>query len=482
MKDDIKALETFSRILEPELADQEHMLNQSIEYSRRFLNSLSQQKAYQQFDYSVNSILSEPIDEDPSPIEELIHVIEQDIVPPGLNPSSGAHFGYIPGGGLYTSALGDYITAITNRYAGVYFSSPGAVALETRLINWMAELIGFPTTAGGYLSSGGSIANLTAIVTAREQALLKAEDYSKAVVYLSEQAHHCVDRGLIISGMKECVKRNIPLDEHFRLKTDELVKQIQEDREQGLIPWLIVASAGTTDTGAIDPLNEIATIAEQEKLWFHVDAAYGGFFLLTKEGKKNLSGIERADSVVLDPHKGLFLPYGSGALVVKDVEKLAQAHRFEANYMQDTLIEAGMYSPSELSPELSKHFRGLRLWMPLKIHGVKAFRAALEEKRLLALFAWKKLKEMPEIEVGPKPELTVFTFRWKPNGVVNIDEVNRQLHNLMLEDGRVFLSTTSINNEFRFRLAVLSLRTHLTEVELFMEVLEELMKKMRPEL
>ncbi|MFA5668684.1 MAG: pyridoxal-dependent decarboxylase [Balneolaceae bacterium] len=477
MKDRLLALEKESQLLEPSVDIQDQLQKLTHDYSDRFMSCISTQKAYQSFDKSVNKILDDPIGEEASNFEEIFQTIEHKIVPPGLNPSSGTHFGYIPGGGLFSSAIGDYITAITNRYAGVYFSSPGAVALETRLVNWMAELIGYPKSAGGFLSSGGSIANLTAIVTAREHAELKASDFSKAVVYLSEQAHHCVDKGLIISGMRECVKRNIPLDEHFRIKSVELAKQIQKDRAEGLIPWMIVASAGTTDVGAIDPLHEIAIIAQKEKLWLHVDAAYGGFFLLTDEGKAQLKGIELADSVVLDPHKGLFLPYGSGALVVKDVEKLAVAHRYDANYMQDTKMDGGMYSPAELSPELSKHFRGLRMWMPLKIHGVKAFRSALEEKRLLALYAWEKLNELEDIEVGPKPELTVFTFRWNPGGVKNLDELNQQVQNYMLADGRVFLSTTRINDEFRFRFVVLSIRTHLKEVEQFLQVFEEMKQK-----
>src|SRR5690554_2339932 len=477
MKDRLLALEKESQLLEPSVDIQDQLQKLTHDYSDRFMSSISTQKAYQSFDKSVNKILDDPIGEEASNFEEIFQTIEHKIVPPGLNPSSGTHFGYIPGGGLFSSAIGDYITAITNRYAGVYFSSPGAVALETRLVNWMAELIGYSKSAGGFLSSGGSIANLTAIVTARENAELKANDFPKAVVYLSEQAHHCVDRGLIISGMRECVKRNIPLDEHFRIKSTELAKQIQKDRAEGLIPWMIVASAGTTDVGAIDPLHEIAIIAQKEKLWLHVDAAYGGFFLLTDEGKAQLKGIELADSVVLDPHKGLFLPYGSGALVVKDVEKLAVAHRYDANYMQDTKMDGGMYSPAELSPELSKHFRGLRMCMPLKIHGVKAFRSAVEEKRLLALYAWENLDEVEDIEVGPKPELTVFTFRWNPGGVKNLDELNQQIQNYVLADGRVFLSTTRINNEFRFRFVVLSIRTHLKEVEQFLQVFKEVKQK-----
>lgn len=449
-------------------------MERSLNYGEKFMDSLSDQKAYQTFDHDhVHQLLEDPLREEPSELNTVIEAIQQDIVPPGLNPASGAHFGYIPGGGIFSSAVGDYLSALTNRYVGVYFSSPGAVALETRLVNWMAGLIGFDKKAGGFLSSGGSIANLTAVVTAREHAGLHSSDYSKAVVYLTKQTHHCVDKALNISGMGDCVKRYIPMDDHFKMDVHELKKSIQKDREEKLIPWMIIASAGTTDTGAIDRLDEIGEVAKEQHLWYHIDAAYGGFFLLTKEGKQKLKGIDRADSVVLDPHKGLFLPYGTGALVVKDAEILARAHHYEANYMQDTKVEAGMYSPAEISPELSKHFRGLRMWMPLKLHGVQAFRSALEEKLLLTQYAWERLSEMEDMEVGPEPELTVFTFRWAPKINADLDKLNQKLHQAMIEDGRVFLSTTRIEGEFRFRFAVLSVRTHLEEIELFFSVLKE---------
>ncbi len=449
-------------------------MERSLNYGEKFMDSLSDQKAYQTFDHDhVHQLLEDPLREEPSELNTVIEAIQQDIVPPGLNPASGAHFGYIPGGGIFSSAVGDYLSALTNRYVGVYFSSPGAVVLETRLVNWMAGLIGFDKKAGGFLSSGGSIANLTAVVTAREHAGLHSSDYSKAVVYLTKQTHHCVDKALNISGMGDCVKRYIPMDDHFKMDVHELKKSIQKDREEKLIPWMIIASAGTTDTGAIDRLDEIGESAKEQHLWYHIDAAYGGFFLLTKEGKQKLKGIDRADSVVLDPHKGLFLPYGTGALVVKNAEILANAHHYEANYMQDTKVEAGMYSPAEISPELSKHFRGLRMWMPLKLHGVQAFRSALEEKLLLTQYAWERLSEMEDIEVGPEPELTVFTFRWAPKINADLDKLNQKLHQAMIEDGRVFLSTTRIEGEFRFRFAVLSVRSHLEEIELFFSVLKE---------
>ncbi len=484
MEHRIRDLQEKSCSLETTPEEQRKINKAGTNFSENFYSSLQSQKAYQKHDSkTVQEILEESLSEEGEDINKVLGFVESKVLSRGLNPASGNHFGYIPGGGLFTSAAGDYIAAVTNRYAGVFFASPGAVAVENRLIQWMAEMIGYPKEAGGYLSSGGSMANLTAVHAAREKAGFKASDISNTVVYLSEQTHHCVERALKICGLSECKIRFVPLDQKFRMKTDELEKTINEDKSNGLNPWLIVASAGTTDLGAIDPLEEIGNIAHRQKIWYHVDAAYGGFFLLTEEGKEKLKGISMADSVVLDPHKGLFLPYGSGALVVKNVDHLIKAYHFEANYMQDAAAERSLYSPAEVSPELSKHFRGLRLWFPLKLHGIQAFRSALQEKLLLTRYAWEKLKEVEDIEVSPEPELTTFTFRWKPTwNLQNVDQVNRELHQSILEEGKVFLSTTQIKGKFWFRLTVLSVRTHLEETDRFLKILHRNMEKIESEM
>lgn len=470
MKDTILKLAMEASPLEPNAEQRTFLQDLAFDYADRFYDSLSEQKAYEKFDKTINNLLDEPIREEASDAADILQQVENRVVPPGLNPVSGNHFGYIPGGGLMSAAIGDYIAAITNRYAGVYASSPGAVVLETRLVNWMSDLVGYPEGSGGYLASGGSIANLTAVVTARDDAGIRSTLIEKSVVYLTHQTHHCVERALNIAGMRYCIRRFVPVDERYRMIPDELESAIQKDIGEGLQPWMIVVSAGSTDTGAIDPLEEIGNISEKYNLWFHVDAAYGGFFLLTDEGKKKMKGIERSDSVVLDPHKGLFLPYGLGSLIVKDVSKLADAHRFSASYMQDTKVNSGIFSPAEISPELSKHFRGMRMWIPLKVHGVRAFRSALQEKLLLARYAWYQLNDMNDIEVGPQPQLTVFTFRWKPDRG-DAEEMNRKLHRAILEDGRIFLSTTRVEEKFVLRVAILSVRTHLKEVEMLLKII-----------
>lgn len=473
MRQRIEELQEEASPLEPTPKKRKQINKANIRFSDYFYAGIDTQKAYTPLNpESIEAILNDSLGEKAENIDEVLEFIDSEILPQGLNPTSGNHFGYIPGGGLFASAIGDYIAAVTNRYAGVFYASPGAAALETRLVNWMAEMIGYPEEAGGYLASGGSMANLTAIHTAREQAAIKVADIPKSVVYVSKQTHHCVERALNICGLGTCIRRFIPLDEKFRMKAKELEKAISKDKSNGLKPWLIVASAGTTDLGAIDPIKKIGKIAQRNDIWYHVDAAYGGFFLLTKEGRQKMEGISMADSVVLDPHKGLFLPYGSGTLVVKNVNHLLKAHRFEANYMQDAKMDNAWYSPADVSPELSKHFRGLRLWLPLKLHGIKAFRSALSEKLLLARYAWNELDKLEEIELSPEPELTTFTFRWNPDVYKNnLDKINKKLHRLILDEGELFLSTTQINGEFWFRLTILSVRTHLKEVERFITVL-----------
>lgn len=473
IQEKLRELEQSSSKLDPDSEDRTFLQNAALDYANRFYDSQPDQKAYLEFDESVKNLLVEPIREEPEPADKILQQIENEVVNPGLNTVSGRHFGYIPGGGLASSAVGDFLAAVTNRYAGVYASSPGAVVLETRLINWLSDMIGYGEDSGGYLSSGGSHANLTAMVTARDHAGLKGANYSKAVVYLTRQTHHCVDRALNIAGMRECHRRHIPMDKKFRMIPSELEASIIQDRKVGLIPWVVVASAGSTDTGAIDPLDEIGSITKEQDVWYHIDAAYGGFFILTDDGKQKLQGIGMSDSVVMDPHKGLFLPYGTGALIVKDVKKLAAAHQFKANYMKDADIKSGIYSPAEVSPELSKHFRGLRMWIPLKLHGVTRFRDALQEKQLLARYLWQKLNTMDEIEVGPEPQLSIFMFRWNPQNE-NSNALNKELHKMILKDGRMFLSTTEVDGNFFFRVAVLSVRTHLEEVN---ELLGEIQEK-----
>ncbi len=391
----------------------------------------------------------------------------------GLNPASPRDVGWVPGGGLYVSALGDYLAAVGNAFAGYFPASPGAVILENRLVSWIAELVGYPEDAGGNLTSGGSVAGLTAVIAAREAAGLRGGDYARAVVYVSDQAHYSVRKAVHLAGMGESPHRIVPVDAGLRMRPEALARLVRADRDAGLRPWLVVTAAGTTNTGAIDPLAAISDIARAEGLWHHVDAAYGGFFMLVPSRKPLFRGIEESDSVVLDPHKSLFVPYGAGAVVVRSARHL-EVFRYGAAY----LVEAPQAepSPSERSIELTRHFRGMRIFLPLLLHGTDAFAAALEERWVLARYLQAELGTWPEIEVGPAPELSTMCFRRQPRGAspAEADAANRRLMAGIHADGRIFVTATLLGGRFWLRPSVNIYRTHAEHVDEFLEVLRTL--------
>ena len=472
MRERILQLERAARPLEPGTTRRRHLRQAAAASTERFLRRIGTARAYEEVEDAGLRLLETPISEQGIPMRDALELLERDVVHPGGQPASGGYLAYIPGGGIYHSALGDFLAAVSNKYAGVFFAGPGAVRMENMLIRWTADLVGYPAGVGGNIASGGSIANLTAIATARDAHGLRGADYAHAVVYLTTQAHHSIDKALRIAGMGEVQMRQIAMDERFRMRSGALAAAVARDRADGLTPWLIIAAAGTTDTGAVDPLDEIADIAARERCWFHVDAAYGGFFLLTDHGRAMMRGIERSDSVVLDPHKGMFLPYGSGIVIVRDAEALARTHRYAGAYMQDALREPSEVSPADVSPELTRHFRGLRMWLPLVVLGTRPFRAALDEKLLLARYFREEI-ERHGFEVGPEPDLSVVTYRWAPEGM-GLREANRRNQEIIdgvRRDGRVFLSSTMLDGKFTLRLAVLAFRTHLRTIDLTIDVL-----------
>lgn len=470
----LRELERAARPLEPGTSRRRRFRDAVVASAERFLRRIETLKAFDDAGHKGAGLLDVPISERGIPLEAAIALLERDVVRPGANTASGGHLAYIPGGGIYHAALGDYLAAVSNKYAGIFFTGPGPVRMENMLVRWVADLVGYPAGAAGHIASGGSIANLTAIATAREAHGLHGADYGSAVVYLTTQAHHSIDKALRIAGMGEAQLRRVAMDPGYRMLPAALEQAIATDRARGLRPWLVVAAAGTTDTGAVDPLDAIATIAERERCWFHVDAAYGGFFLLTAQGRSALRGIERSDSVVLDPHKGLFLPYGAGIVVVRDPGPLVASHDYAGSYMQDAVRDPAEISPADVSPELSKHFRALRMWLPLILLGTKPFRAALEEKLLLARYFHRQIQHAG-YEAGPIPDLSIVTYRWAPPGASpeRTDAINHAILEGTRRDGRVFLSSTLLDGRFTLRMAALAFRTHRRTIDLAVRVLRE---------
>jgi glutamate/tyrosine decarboxylase-like PLP-dependent enzyme len=362
------------------------------------------------------------------------------------------------------------MAAVVNKFAGLRYASPGAVQLENQVIKWIAKVLGYPESAHGNLTSGGSIANLIAIVSARDAMGITSEMIKNSCIYLTRQTHHSIHKAIRIAGLNEAHLRQIEVDNRFRMDLSSLKEQLQSDQRNGLKPFLVIASAGTTDTGAIDPIQEIAEVCQHYKTWFHVDAAYGGFFVLVDHLKNKFKGIEKADSITIDPHKGLFLAYGIGAVIVKDFNAIRNSHYYMASYLQDATESDSEPSPADLSPELTKHFRGLRMWLPMKLLGLKVFRQTLEEKYLLCQYFYQKIREIG-FEVGPEPELSVCIYRYS-YGIKDANQFNDQLIKAVQKDGRIFISSTTINGKFWLRLAVLSFRTHLNTIDKLISILE----------
>jgi aromatic-L-amino-acid decarboxylase len=468
----IARLERAARPLDPGTSRRRALRDPVLASAERFLRRIDTLKA---FDDSVDKgarLLESPIGDDGLPIAEVLDSFERDVVAPGLNPASAGHLAYVPGGGIYHSALGDYLAAVSNKYAGIFFTGPGPVRMEHQLIRWVAGLVGYPAAATGNLASGGSIANLIAIATARDAHGLKGADFARAVVYLTTQAHHCIEKALRIAGLSEAVVRPVPMDAGHRMRPDALAALIEKDRTDGLRPWLVIAAAGTTDTGAVDPLAQIGEVAHRAGCWFHVDAAYGGFFLLTEYGRSILAGIEQSDSVVLDPHKSLFLPYGVGMVLIKNAKTVMATHQYFGAYMQDAMRESEI-SPADVSPELTKHFRAVRMWLPLKLLGVAPFRAALDEKLLLARYFRHRIEAL-RFEVGPPPDLSIVTYRRVKAGasLAETNALNQRIVEAVRHDGRVFLSSTMLGGQFTLRLVALSFRTHRRTIDTALQVLE----------
>ncbi len=461
------------RPLEPDADERRLLAGKAVEHAMTYLDAIPDAPSNISWNEVFALTLDPEFTDEGRDADDVLSYIAQCVDRPGFATTSPRFMAYIPGGGLFHSALGDFLAAVSNKYSGFASASPGAVRIENACTAWLAEAIGYPKTSGGTLTSGGSLANLTAIVTAREA----RDPDGGGAIYTTRFAHYCVDKALHIAGRGRAPKRLIDTDDHGRMSVSALDRAIERDRADGIRPWLVVASAGTIDTGSIDPLDAIADVCSRHGLWLHVDGAYGGLFALCEEGREKLRGIEQADSVALDPHKTLFLPYGTGAVLVRDGELLSKAFSASAEYIRPLGESEVGPSPADLSPELTRHFRALRLWLPLQIAGIAAFRAAQSEKLALARYFHQRLSVLPGFDAGPPPDLTVVAFRYRPEAA-DADTVNERLLQHLQSEGRVMLSGTRIDGRYFIRCAILSFRTHVEHVDEVIEALGRAVAKM----
>jgi glutamate/tyrosine decarboxylase-like PLP-dependent enzyme len=401
--------------------------------------------------------LREPPPEVASGFDEILGRLGTDVLPFASVTGHPRYFAFIPGCPTWPASLGDLIASVSNIENSSWLESAGPSELELVVLDWFKEWIGYPDEAEGVLVSGGSAANMTALACARE-ALLGAMSES-VVAYVSDQAHSSVARAARVLGFRPEQVRVLPTDERFRMRPDALVDAMDADLRAGLRPLFVSASAGSTNTGAVDPLPELAEICRERGAWLHVDGAYGGFAALTGRGKRLLQGIELADSVTLDPHKWLYQPFECGCLLVRRGRYLREAFEITPDYLKDTEVLAREVNFADRGVQLSRMCRALKLWVSLKFFGVAAFRKAIDRSLDLAREAQARIENSGEVELLVPATLGVVCFRRRFESVDDEDELARLNAGLVegltaSDEGHI--SSTRLRGRYALRMCVLN--------------------------
>jgi 5-histidylcysteine sulfoxide synthase len=403
--------------------------------------------------------------------EKLLQTVINDLAPMGQQPGHPGYLAYVSGAGNAISNMAQALSQTLNQFTGHFSMSPGLVTIEAEALRWIINMAGFPAaTAGGIFTTGASFATLSAFSIARKTKM-QGTDLAKVRFYASTQAHHCIGKAISFLGFPSTALTLIPVNEKFQIKTDELEKAITADKAHGLQSLVVIGNAGTTNTGAVDNLSELAKTAKNHNMWFHIDGAYGGFFMLTEKGKEKLRGLDLADSVALDPHKSLSLPYGTGCLIVKDRQLMSYKFTGNQSYMPpaaDSSTEANPeFEFADMSAELSRDFRGLRFWLPLKTWGVGPFQLNLEEKIELAKYLSAELKVLSDVEVITEPELSIVNFKLKDSSKT------RDLLTRINQTHQFFLSGCMLNDTFVIRVCLLGFRCHFEQVQSLVSVIKK---------
>ena len=401
--------------------------------------------------------LREPLPERGSDPEVVLETVLRDVLSPGLRIDHPRFFAFVPGPGNPVGVLADALAAGFSTFAGAWLGSPGAAMVETVVLDWLREVCGLPATTQGLFVSGGSMANLTALAVALEERA--GSERPRATVYLSDEAHSSVERALRVTGVRHV--RVLAADRDQRLVAADVAATAAADRAAGWLPTCVVATAGTTGTGAVDPLQELRAVCDEHGLWLHVDGAHGAAAMLSPHGRAQLRGLELADSLTLDPHKWLFQPLEAGCLLVRDGAALERTFSIAPPYLRDAAPADAEINFSDRGIQLTRQFRALKLWMSLKVYGAGAFRAAIEHGLALAEHAERRLARDPAWELVTPARLGIVTFR--PSGAG--DELTARLPAAALADGFAYLSSCRVHGGTALRLCTINPRTTRADVD-----------------
>lgn len=395
---------------------------------------------------------------------------QENIFPFAFRCNHPRFLAYIPPWPSAESVWGEWLTAATNFFAGNWHEGSGPAHVERTVLGWFRDWLGLPDTTDGVLTAGGSEANLTALVVAREP--LTADERNRAVIYLSAERHWSVDRALRVMGHPPDRVRHLPTDAHFHFDVAALRDAVAQDRQAGLRPWAVVGTAGATNTGTVDPLDALADVAAQEGLWFHVDAAYGWSGVLDAAERPAFAGIERADSVTLDPHKWFAQPYESGCLLVRDGPKLAAPFADRPDYLHDTVPRPGEVNYSDHGLSLSRRFRAFKIWFAVQSLGVDWHRRLVTRCCRLAAYAEAALRAA-DFEILSPRQLGVICFRHRRPGLeTDWDAVNKRMLDDLRDSGTGALSSTRLRGVLAIRMCFVNGRTSCDDVDGLIEFLK----------
>ena len=436
------------------------------------LNFASQDAWDGEFSDGLAKIFMTDPPEDGQIVDEVLEQVTQKIFPYSLNLAHPKCFGFVSSSPTWPSVIADFLASGINANVCTWLVASGPSQIELTVIEWIRQWLGYPDTAGGILTSGSSAATVEAFVVAREN----AGNPMRATVYMSDQTHQSIIRAARVIGIPAENIKKIPSDDRFAIDVNLLAETVAEDVENGFQPLLISANAGTTSTGAIDSLNWIADFCESKKIWFHVDAAYGGFACITQRGKKLLKGIERADSITLDAHKWLFQPYEVGCLIVKDLHNLENVYSMRSDVLQDTVWGKDHPNIANRGIQLSRTFRAFKIWMSVQVFGMKAFRDTVEQCFALAEKAQHYIQDSSSLQLLSPAVLSVVCFRFNPENLdlseSAIEKINRSVLVRVFWDDHAFMSSTMVSGTFALRICIVNHTTAWEDVKETLDAVE----------
>lgn len=426
----------------------------------------------------MRALLGEPPPEMGTAFAEVLQEFREKVAPFAFRPHHPRFLAFIPTAPSWVSVLDDWLCAGLNYFAGVWLEAAGPTQVELQVLDWFKELLGYPAEAQGLLTGGGSEANLTALVVARNR--LAWEDRGRAVLYVSVERHWSVDRAAMVLGLHPSQVRVVACDAAQRLDVGALSAALQTDRQARRLPWAVVASAGTTNTGAVDPLLSLAQVCQQECLWLHVDAAYGWPAILVEEGRDLLRGIELADSITLDPHKWFAQTFEAGGLLIRAGQLLPETFALRPDYLQDVTADPAAVNFADRGIALTRRFRALKIWLSIKVLGLSWFRRLVQRCLDLAEYSEQSLEALANFEMLCPRGLSIVTFRWHPPEISAdaLDSLNLRLAQAIRSSGQAFLSTTRIDGKAALRLCFINWRTTSGDVDAVIELLRSEAKKL----